>query len=301
MKLRFLFQQFTQQCHDATVLGKSPRTVRNYELAFDLFERCTKIIYTDELTQNIVRLFLKKGIDERQWKPGTVHSYAKNLATFFKWLVNNGHITANPLTGIHLPPILENNPVPYSESEIDQIMAAIEVEFDDDFSVIRNKAMTSVLIMTGMRKGEMLGLRTEDVDFGLAQIRILAINAKSRRPLSIPMSERLIARLQGYYEARATRDVKTQSFWVSCNDGKGLTESGFKRITERLSKRLKFRFKPQRFRQTFASQTFNATGNIFLVMGLLGHRQVKTTFRYTKPFDSELRKAVNMNPLNALI
>ena len=130
----------------------------------------------------------------------------------------------------------------------------------------------TVLIDTGMRRGELLGLKEKDVDGDW--IRLWTSKTKGAR--SIPLSERAKSALsQGMFDI-TLGDLR--AVW-----GKLKSEMGLDADDD---------FVLHTLRHTAATRTLAKTKNVVVVQKLLGHKSVKTTLRYAHLSDDELLAAV---------
>lgn len=130
----------------------------------------------------------------------------------------------------------------------------------------------TVLIDTGMRRGELLALKEKDVDGDW--IRLWTSKTKGAR--SIPLSERAKACLaQGMFEIKL-----------------GDLRSVWQKLKESMNLEADDDFVLHTLRHTAATRTLAKTKNVVVVQKLLGHKNVKTTLRYAHLSDDELLAAV---------
>ena len=86
----------------------------------------------------------------------------KGLKAFFDWAVDEGEIAHSPMEHVR-PPKVPDKPVPVlTEEELRRLLRACEGR---DFYSRRDTAIVRLLIDTGMRRGEIGGLRVGDIDF----------------------------------------------------------------------------------------------------------------------------------------
>ncbi len=127
------------------------------------------------------------------------------------------------------------------------------------------KPILLVALHTGMRKGEVLGLRWENVRFRERFITILAAEAKSKKPREVPMDSVVVEILKAIPRRDAfvfgVKDVKT-SFHTACRRAE--------------IKGLRF----HDLRHTFATWYYRATHDVVALQKILGHSKTEMTMRY---------------------
>jgi integrase len=130
----------------------------------------------------------------------------------------------------------------------------------------------TVLLDTGMRRGELLNLKEKDVDGDWIRLWV----SKTKGARSIPLSERAKACLtKGMFDVNLGH---LRSVWSRLKDSMGLQGDAD--------------FVLHTLRHTAATRTLAKTKNVVVVQKLLGHKNVKTTLRYAHLSDDELLAAV---------
>lgn len=100
-------------------------------------------------------------LNEVDRHPRTIHSYAACLRTAFAYAVRKGMMERNPALGLDLPAITRTDRIPLTADELRIFLAAVE-------GPLRPLWVTAA--WTGMRSGELLGLRWENVSLDRAEI-----------------------------------------------------------------------------------------------------------------------------------
>ncbi|HEX3034616.1 MAG TPA: site-specific integrase [Thermodesulfobacteriota bacterium] len=141
---------------------------------------------------------------------------------------------------------------------------------------------------TGMRKGEIISLRWEDIDFENNLITVRQEVSKSKKLRRIPINSTL---------RKVLLEQKLKTGW---NDYVFLNPEGspyqrsdsLKRCFEGACRRANIKgFRFHDLRHTFATRLIKAGVSIVVVSKILGHADLKTTMRYVHPEDS-LKDAV---------
>lgn len=89
-------------------------------------------------------------------KPATAHQVHRTLRTALNVAVRRGHLGKNPVQLAKAPKTGEYEVEPYSVQEVQRLLKAADQH--------RNSARRVVALALGLRQGEVLGLRWEDVD-----------------------------------------------------------------------------------------------------------------------------------------
>jgi len=298
MNIRVAYNQFILECKNGMLEKRSDRTIQNYSLAFELLLKWFPLRDTVDLDEDLLREFFRRGELKRKWKNSTLVTYRKNLNQFFLWCIKNNYLDNNPLQEIPIPKILGEIPEFYDDEEIEKILYHISMHSYSDLERARNTAMFAVLLMTGVRQGELLNLKISDVDFKSKCIRVRAITAKNREPRVLMMTYRLQEILENYLEERVKNRVDSYFFWISSTYKKGLTIHGWRHITKRLTEEIGFKIKSHKCRHTFATKFYQGSRDIVSLQQILGHRKITTTMIYTQVLPENTKASLEKNPIN---
>jgi Phage integrase family len=99
---------------------------------------------------------------ERGRSPSTARTRFTGLHRFFEWCVEDGEITRSPMERMRMPTVPEQ---PVAVLDDDQIRALLAECSGRSFADVRHNAMIRLFIDSGMRVGEIAGLRVDDLDF----------------------------------------------------------------------------------------------------------------------------------------
>lgn len=168
----------------------------------------------------------------------------------------------------------------------------------------RNKLLLLLLMETGMRIGELLGVRyTTDIDYDNRKIfvRYRSDNengalAKYAEERGLLMSPQTFTLLQIYLAENAELLKDTDFLFVSeCGVTKGqpLTESAVYSILDGLAKKTSLRSHPHAFRHYFANERRKAGWDTAMISRTLGHKNIATTEAYMNVEEEELTLATD--------
>jgi site-specific recombinase XerD len=96
-----------------------------------------------------------------RWKPATAANRYRSLKVFYAWLEEEGEITADPMAKMK-PPAIPEQPIPVlSDDALRRLFAACAGK---EVEARRDTAMIMLLIDSGARRAELVGLRVDDLD-----------------------------------------------------------------------------------------------------------------------------------------
>ncbi len=286
---------------------KSEATITSYKESFKLFYNFLKYKKLEEINKSKVVEFLEylntrkriigRGYEVTGVSANTIITYKNRLSPFFVWLKQNRYIKINPFDNIELPRIEKDRREKILHKEqVQRIFNAISynIKWRDNFLKKRNETIFSVLFYTGLRKGELLGLKVSDIDLNNKIININASTSKSRRTRRISMNDNLYLILEDYLNSR--KKYNNPYLFISSKD-KVLTKNGLKHLVNKIENVIKFKFYLHQFRHTFAVNTLNNIGDVYTVQSLLGHQKITTTAIYLSYIPEE-KKRIAVNSLN---
>jgi len=173
------------------------------------------------------------------------------------------------LAGIPCPKEQKKLPVVLSTSEVTRFFNAI--------TNLKHRAMFMAAYAGGLRVSELVGLRVRDIDSQRMMIRIC--QGKGRKDRFVPLSTRLLEVLRAYWTARRPtgwlfpgkfpdRPIHPRAVHLIC-----------RRITRRAG--LNKHVTVHTLRHSYATHLLDTGTDLRTIQVLLGHRNIKTTARYT--------------------
>jgi site-specific recombinase XerD len=162
-------------------------------------------------------------------KPATASNRFQALQQFFRYLLDEGEIDHSPMDRM-APPQVPEQPVPVlSEDDLRKLLAdCAGKEFEDR----RDEAMIRLLADTGMRRGELLGMRLADVD--LQQVGFVL--GKGRRERACPFGRKTALAVDRYLRFRR-RHPHAEEPWLWVQRRGRLNESGLATMLQRRGER----------------------------------------------------------------
>jgi integrase/recombinase XerD len=212
-------------------------------------------------------------------RPRTTARLLSSLRRFYRHLMREGRIDADPSLRIDAPRLGRPLPDSLSEEEVERLLAAPDT---GTALGLRDRAMLEVLYASGLRVSELVGLRLEQVDGIQGLVRIFGKGGKERL---VPMGEEALAWL-GQYLADARPELLGRRMVgeVFCTGrGAAMTRQAFwYRIRHHArSAGIDKHLSPHTLRHAFATHLLNHGADLRVVQMLLGHSDLSTTQIYT--------------------
>jgi site-specific recombinase XerD len=207
-------------------------------------------------------------------KPATVQTRYKCLRLFFSYLLEEGEITKHPMVNMK-PPSIPETPVPVFDKT--QLAALLKSADGKDFVARRDQAILHLFMDTGMRRGEMAGLRVEDIDF---EQDVAFVVGKGSRPRSCPFGAKVGVALDRYMRERSKRDDSTLP-WLWLGKKGRLSDSGILQMVRRRGQEAGLgQIHPHQLRHSFAHAWLAQGGQEGDLMRLAGWRSRQMLQRY---------------------
>lgn len=207
------------------------------------------------------------------------------LHSVFEFSVRRGWIAANPCRYVDAPKALDpDTAIRFLEpGEIEDLLSAVP---DNAYGRVQ-RAMYLTAVMTGMRQGELLALRWQDVDWTAQRIRVNRNyvrgqfgTPKSRRGRSVPMADRLGGELDRLYQASAFQ-ADDDLVFGNPQTGKPMNGHTLTRTFQAALKRAGVRqVRFHDLRHTFGTRMAAAGVPMRTLQEWMGHRDFKTTLIY---------------------
>ena len=257
--------------------NKSPKTVTTYGdsvTQLRVYLTGEGITSAVQIRREHVEGFMEQILEKRSAATASVRFRA--LQQFFRWLADDEHVEADPMAKMKVP-LVPEQPVPVlSEGDLKALLATCRSKTFEDR---RDEAIIRVLADTGVRRGELLGMRCEDVDLDLGVVTVLG---KGRRRRQVPIGAKTARAADRYCHLRAQKAPggATEAFWVTAR-GQVLQESGLATMLNRRGIRAGLgRVHAHLLRHAFAHTWLAEGGNEGDLMRLAGWRTREMLARY---------------------
>ena len=235
-----------------------------------------------------------------------------SLKSFYDYYFKKNLIRTNPPRQVDVPKIKNKNIIRLDPNEIAQLLD--EAESGEKLSgrqlashektKVRDVAILTLLLGTGIRVSECVGLNLEDVDFNNGAIRIIR---KGGNEALIYFGDEISQALEAYMNGpRKTAEPAAgheEALFISLNKTR-ITTRSVERLVKKYSRLVTTvkKITPHKLRSTFGTALYQETGDIYLVADTLGHKDVNTTKKHYAAIDEHRRRmAANVVKLRETI
>ena len=224
-----------------------------------------------------------------------------SLRSFYNYFYRNEMIQTNPASLVSMPKLHSKEIIRLEPNEVAQLLDQVEAgtkltEKQAAYHAktkIRDLAILTLLLGTGIRVSECVGLNIYDVDFDNMGIRV---RRKGGYEDIVYFGEEVEKALSDYL------DQREHILPVSGHEDALFLSMQNKRLTVRSVENLVKKYStlvtslkkitPHKLRSTYGTNLYQETGDIYLVADVLGHKDVNTTRKhYAAMQDYNKRKA----------
>lgn len=170
-----------------------------------------------------------------------------------------------------------------SDEQIKQLLSSVK---PTSFIRIRNRAVISTFLFSGLRAGELINLKVSDIDIKEGWIRIRKGKSGQR---DVPID----LKLEPYLTAWDTKRPKHSRFYFTSYKGKKLFTSYIRKMVKDYGKKAGLDIHPHLLRHTYATQMLARDDiNIDNLKTLLGHKALSSTEVYLHTLPKDLHKKI---------
>lgn len=223
-----------------------------------------------------------------------------SLKSFYNYFFRIEKLTTNPAALVQLPKLHEKEII---RLDIDEVALLLdEVEQGENLTEkqkafhnrtrIRDLALLTLLLGTGIRVSECVGLNLDDVDFKNGGIHI---HRKGGKEVTIYFGTEVEEALLDYLEERreiTTEPGSEEALFLSLQR-KRIHVRSVENLVKKYAKivtPLK-KITPHKLRSTYGTNLYRETGDIYLVADVLGHSDVNTTKKHYAALEDERRRS----------
>jgi len=231
---------------------------------------------------------------------GTVHRYGRVIKRMFRWACDEEEcLQENPTRRLRLGSPHPKEIEPYSDEEVYRMLGLCddEARWHCRYNGIRNKAIISLFVSTGLRLEELSSLCLSDFDPTLRQVQVLGKGEKYR---TVPIDGEAREALKHYLRYR---EEGGDELWKT-EYGEVMSKHSIRIMVVRLRERAGIKDGgSHRFRHYFATKFLEVGGDLNSLRLLLGHSTLDMVLRYSRFIDIEraMTEHRQFNPLDRLV
>lgn len=217
-----LIEDFLSDCR---LRGMTPESIYGYKSNLRIFSAFLKKHSVPFLAvdKDVLRAFISYLKDERGLSVKRVENYFSALSSFYEYLVYEGYLSANPVL-----PVRKRYLRRYKKNDagtprrklisIGEMSALINSILN-----VRDRAMITLLAKTGIRRGELIRIDVEDINWEEMSITLKPRSKRSNRVVFFDSETTSL--LKEWLEVRNKRETETRALFIGGN-GKRLMRSG---------------------------------------------------------------------------
>lgn len=251
-------------------------------------------MYSDYLS-----LYIK---DEKEIENAALGKMRKlaSLRSFYNYMFKNQLIPTNTAQLIEMP---KRHEKPIIRLEVDEVARMLDlVESGEamgerqrsynERTKVRDIAILTLFLDTGIRVSELVGIDISDVDFS---INGFLVTRKGGNQVILYFSDEVESALKAYLDLRVNMTPvpgDEDALFLSLQNrriGISTVQKMVKKYASQAAP-LKKHLSPHKLRSTFGTNLYRETGDIYLVADVLGHSDVNTTRRHYAAMSDERRR-----------
>lgn len=232
------------------------------------------------------------------------------IRSFYQYFYRKQEIITNPPSLVKLPKVHEKNIIRLEVDEVAKLLDEIEsgqklTKKQKQYHKLTQKrdlALITVLLGTGLRVSECVGLNIDDIDF---EVNGLKITRKGGNEVIIYFGDEVEEALRSYLDERNSiiaQQGHEHALFLSLQNRRISVRSVQNLVKKYSSCITKLKdISPHKLRSTYGTNLYRETGDIYLVADVLGHKDVNTTKKhYAQIEDARRRQAAKVVKLRGI-
>ncbi|MCD7763850.1 MAG: tyrosine-type recombinase/integrase [Lachnospiraceae bacterium] len=222
------------------------------------------------------------------------------LRSFYAYFYKREMIHTNPTLLVDMPKLHEKEIIRLDADETAELLDYIEHGGDSltgqkkvyyEKTKVRDLAIVTLLLGTGIRVSECVGLDVNDIDFKNNGIRVVR---KGGSEMMVYFGDEVETALRNYLEERKAitpiAGHENALFYSTQRRRIGVqaVENMVKKYAREVTTTKKIT--PHKLRSTYGTSLYKETGDIYLVADVLGHKDVNTTRKHYAAMDEDRRR-----------
>ena len=224
-----------------------------------------------------------------------------SVRAMFKHFFNKDMISVDNAAKVSTPKLHEKPIIRLDSNEVFDIIEAAESgdgltphqRAYHEKTRVRDTAILMLFLGTGIRISELVGLNNEDLNF---KDNSFIVTRKGGNKSILYFDEDVAAALQRYldYKENNYEDLKEPTALFVSNNKSRITVRAVENLVQKYAKIISplKKISPHKLRSTYGTQLYRATGDIYVVADVLGHKDVNTPRKHYAARSDDNRRAV---------
>ncbi len=230
-----------------------------------------------------------------------LHRKLAALRSFFSYYYKREQLKNNPTLIVDMPKLHKREIVRLDVDEVANLLDYVEHGGDNlegmkkvyfEKNKMRNLALFTLLLGTGIRVSECVGLDLEDLDFKNNRIKIIRKGGKED---FVYFGDEVAEALYDYYAERKTiqntKEGHEHALFLSIQKRR-ITVQAVENLVSDCAKHVTTikHITPHKLRSTYGTNLYRETGDIYLVAEVLGHNDVNTTRKHYAALEEDRKR-----------
>lgn len=230
----------------------------------------------------------------------TVHGHARAIRAFLRWCHREEgmeEMVTEKAARVTMPKIVKKVMSTYTPKELQDLMRVTDQEVYPELR-LRSHAIVVMLVDTGIRAGELVGLTMDHLYLHPtgSHIRVMGKGSKERE---VGLGKVATRELRKYLQVRKAVPGEDHVFLTRSHAP--MTVTGLDQVITRLAGWANIDdAHPHKFRHTFARSYLEAGGDLFSLARLMGHSSVEVTSIYLEGYTSEQARKKGISVLDRI-
>ena len=262
----------------------------------------------DKLTATHLEIYLDylnlyKGKDGKTYTNNEKAKSRKlcSIRSFLKYYYKKEKIKENVSEKVDLPKLHDKEIIRLEVDEVVKLINQAEnpnllTKMQQQFNKhtrLRDVAMLSLFLGTGIRISECVGINIDDIDFSVNGFKV---TRKGSNQVVLYFSDEVANHLREYMEERANKpniDIEEKALFLSIQN-KRMSVRAVEKLVKKYSSVITplKKITPHKLRSTYGTNLYRETNDIYVVADVLGHKDVNTTKKHYAAISEDARRSV---------
>lgn len=266
------------------------------DIKFEVLEQLGSSDFEEYL--HYLRHYVKDGVEYNNSEQGVKRKFCA-VRSLYSYFYSCKEIETNPTLLVKMPKLREKNIIRLEEDEVSDLLDKVESGAgltkkqleSHEKNKIRDTAIVTLLLGTGIRVSECVGLDLKDVDFNHHAIKIMRKGGKEG---IVYIGDEVEDSLQQYLLQRQDiipKEGHENAMFLSSRNSR-ITVRSVELLVNKYASLVTTvkHITPHKLRSTYGTNLYRNTSDIYLVADVLGHKDVNTTKKHYSAIDEDIKK-----------